>query len=78
MADFQSIFGEILEIIDYKGDKQKHVAELEKAMQAKVALAQQEAVNDFFIDYIQAVGPTLQDDQRHKLAAFFERMQQGE
>jgi hypothetical protein len=77
MADFQSLFGEILDIIDYKGNKEKHVAELEKALQAKVAHAQSEAVNDFFIDYIQAVGPTLQDEQRNKLALFFKQQQDG-
>ncbi len=75
MADFKTIFGEILEIIEYKGNKQTHMEDLQKALEAKVVQATHDTVNDFFIDYIQAVGPTLNDQQRVSLAKYFELMQ---
>ncbi len=74
--DFKTNINEILEIISYEGDKEKHAEKLieflEKALNLKIA----EGVREYFEEYFKTIGPALNDEQKQKLQDYVEKLRQ--
>lgn len=75
---YKSIIGQILSDIDYQGDIEKHVGELNDVLQTKVNLATFSSIKEFFEEYLEAIVPTLNEGQKNKLRTRLSELQNSQ
>ena len=75
IADYKSLIEQVLIDVDYQGDTEKQAEELTNTLQEKIGLAIFVSVKEFFEDYLKAIMPTLNEDQKNRLSAHLTELQ---
>lgn len=75
MNDYRKIISEILEIIEYSEDREKHSEELTKVLSDTVQVKVLKEIQSFFEEYFKTIGPSLKPEQKEKLTQYLQNLQ---
>lgn len=74
MNDYKKIISEILEIIKYSEDREKHSEELTKALNDAIQIGVLKEIQRYFEEYFRTIEPTLNSEQKDKLTQYLQNL----
>lgn len=75
MSDSTKIINDILEVINYSGNREQHAEELTALLNDTIKLKVFEETQRFFEEYLKSIDPTINSEQREALTKYIQNLQ---